>query len=634
MGDGMATFGRSLTRTADIVIRGALALRRDAPGAIPYPQPEPETLNRQELLQMQQHFNRRFHEWQAANAATRHDRLPEAYEEFIEAFREETSDEELFSNDMTRQAFHFWTEEAFAKGRVPLVEQAVDAMRRQNAALYDANLESALTHRDPAALFSAIDAAVEDRTLTPEEAQNALDDGLYRMNRAQIHDQLMEYGAENGWDAAVAQLALIEPEDVSYVSGMDADGNPVYRSISREDLSSIQDEVRQELQRARAEQTYRINETDRIWDERATTLFTDRSMPDLLAFKAWLEGVNPQTGEQMPDDQNPRHGMKSSTWRTWYNMVNSAIAREERELTAAEEVALDGQRAEALINLYRMNERDEDPKMVKEFIFQTTEAGIFDVDEARTLISFTDAQNQNPILQGIRREFDYLERLHEVTPAQRSRAEDAFLRWFNNEAVQLQGEEWAYNVDRTKPEDMARIARNIFYSAMDRELRDDKRSVYNISLESIQPSLSDAPVLRRDTHHIDDAEEVLHGVQTGQYLGWQSMPERKQFQLEALWSGHARMFREMSGVEPINSVQLDPRGTPILQGRDTAGRVRYFRFYLPMDDEGRVIRGQMNEELQIWDNEAQLWRPIESMTRATREGWIPFRVSEGPGYTP
>ena len=637
MSEGVAHLGRGMQQFGQSLLNAAPHWRR----------PEPtDEINRQELLQAQQYWNRRFNEWQHDNMNTRFDQIGDNYEDFVEAFRGEMAAPDRWSSPSTAEAFNFWYEESASARRLPVATQAQQAKAAYNTQLYESNLESAVTMRDTEGVVAAVQAGVADGTIAPEAAANVISDSVYAINLAQIHDDITAFAQTHGYDAAVMQLDEIKPEDVpAFTVGVDADGQPVQRKIDRADLDRIKADVRGELSRARSEQTYRINETDRIFDEQANLLFTDRSLPDLLAFKSWLEGVDPRTGEQVSDDQNPRLGMKSPTWRTWWGMVNKAIDDEYGNMDAASRAAVEEDRSRFFSEWYRAVNRGEDPQALREILFQGLERGLIGETETRTLVSYENTHNENPVFDGVRKEVEFLARTHEISPAQQARVWEAFHSWFMDDAIRRTPDgEWAYNPSRTSSEDMARIAHNIFYSKMDEDVRKDVRHAYSIEQGMINPALNQRTGVMgavRDEAHVDEAEAVLAAVQRGEYLGWEAMAPSARRQLETLAAGHTNVFTGATGIAPIETY-LDAKGQPIMQARDQYDRLRYFRFNVPLGDDGQPIierrvfgsRLLADEQPQVFDAERGLWYDVELRPSAPGSR-VHFTIRDDrPGMTP
>lgn len=635
-GRGMRNLGQSLLRLNEQLFGFAqMRAAEEARG---------ETLDRQELLQAQQYFQRRHNEWLAANNTTRFDKIESEYERFVDEFRNEVDNRsDLFTSDITSEAFHSWFELAASERRLPVQAQAAENRVAYHTSLYEDNLERAIADGDIEAVQTAVRAAVEDGIETPDGGTNVIQDALYQINFDRISENLMDQAREMGFENAVAALEEMPEGMFAFQVDVDEEGNPVYRELSSDDVDKIKDQVRDALDEEREEQEYQINRIDTAYAEFANQIFTNQTLGDLRGFKAWLEGRNPETGEQLPASDDPREGnaragMKEDTWRTWYNMVNGAIAAAERDLTDEEEEEEERARVQWNMEYLRMVENDEDPKKVNEFVLQGVERGHVDPEgEARTLLNFNDSRNENPVYAGIMKQITA--RVNELglseSEAQRvlTAAEDEFLTWFNNETVQRQQNgQWAYNMDTADRETQQKIAENIVLSAAPETLQDSERAAWAIREGEIVPSNTATSAFRRDEAQVTAEERLLAAIQRDEYLGWENLPgetgERIQEQLTSLWHGQARLFKELTGFLPMNTEQLDDRGRPIYVQTDRrTGRPRYFRFRIPTDEEGNLvnvgrafarggIRGAVtapsaNEILQVYNPDDGLYYDVE-----------------------
>lgn len=621
MSDGMRNFGAEL-RNLGRAIKGIRIPQQ--------PVPQAPQVNTQELTYAKQVFNRQFYEWQANAAGMRFDRVQGSYEEFLGRARNDLMGSDLFTDDVTREAFSYWMEEAGAQRRVPVAEQAVAQRAEYNRGLYDANYNGAVEAGDPQLLVESVYAAVEQGTIIPDEAMNEIDAGMYQINLRRVHDSIMEYAREFGFDAAVEQLNSLSPdsEQFQYQVGLTEDGEPNLRSMSEDDFQGILDQVRGELDEQRQEEKYRIDQADQQADKIAQSFFADTSRYSLLQFKTWLYGTDPMTGNGLDDASNPRVQMLPATWRTWDRLVNAALTDLDREATQAERDAADAAYRQFLIEHARMVEEDIPQEEINEETIRAFENNpLWNPEDIRTLVNYNEARNENPILESVQRYIGELTRQYQVNAAVAGEVEEAFLRWFRDDAVQMgQDGRPVYNIDRTSREDQRTIAENIFYSIASQHLEDQARAAYQIRDDQIVPSVSRGAFLQTDRGSIDDAERLQAAIQRGEYLGWDQMQPQIRRQLGTLWQGQARMFEEITGFRPTNSIDLDAKGYPIFTQSDaTTGRTSYFRFKVPTNEEGEVtvpvLGGQANEYLQVWDPDLEAWRKVR-VTNAGRAGTL------------
>jgi hypothetical protein len=627
-----------------------------------------QTLDRQELLQAQQYFQRRHNEWLANNNSTRFDQIEGEYERFVDEFRNEVNNRsDLFTSDITAEAFHSWFELAASERRLPVQAQAAENRAAYHQSLYEDNLERAIEDGDIEAVQTAVRAAVEDGVETPESGTNVIQDALYKINYDHIESSILDQAREIGYENAVAQLDAMEDELFRFQVDVDEEGNPVYRELETDDIETIKESVRDKLEEERAEQQYQIDRIDTAYAEFASDIFTNRTLGDLRGFKAWLEGRDPATGEQLPASAdprqgNPRAGMKESTWRTWYNMVNGAIAAAERELDEDEAAAAEQARLDWNVEFLRMVANDEDPRKVQEFIIQGVEAGDVDPEgEARTLVNFNESRNENPVYAGILDQITAHVNELDLSESEAKRvltaAEDEFLIWFNNETVRKdQTGQWAYNMDTADRATQQKIAENIVLSAAPEAVQNQQRAAWAIREGEILPSAQLTSLFGRgeakDERQVAAEERLLAAIQQDEYLGWENLPgetgDRVKEQLTTLWHGQAALFKDLTGFLPMNTEQLDDRGRPIYVQTDRrTGYPRYFRFRIPTDEEGNlqggVIRGAVgaataNEILQVYNPADGLYYDVDVRPESETNqlgGNVRFNMrTDLPGWEP
>jgi hypothetical protein len=322
--------------------------------------------------------------------------------------------------------------------------------------------------------------------------------------------------------------------------------------------------------------------------------------------------------------------MKEGTWRTWYNMVNGAIQAKLRDLTDDEAAQEEENRRAFNLEYMRLVTSDADQKQVEEYVLQGVERGLVDpTGEARTLLNFNDAQNENPVFKGIVDEIHA--RVNELglseadARAVLTDALDEHLKWFNNETIQRdQNGQWAYNLDTADRATQRKIANNIVLSAAPDAVQADMRAAWAIREGEILPSNQASGAFRRDVGEVAPEEELLAAIQREEYIGWEALVgetgDRVKEQLTTLWNGQARLFKDLTGFLPINQEQLDDKGRPIFVQRNRqTGEQTYFRFRIPIDEEGQLsggfwqggipgaLRAEANEILQAWVPEHEEW---------------------------
>lgn len=655
-GRGMRNLGNSLLRLNEQLFGFAqMRAAEEARG---------QTLDRQELLQAQQYFQRRHNEWLAENNTTRFDQIEGEYEQFVDEFRNEVNNRsDLFTSDVTSEAFHSWFELAASERRLPVQAQAAENRVAYHQSLYEDNLERAIADGDIEAVQTAVRAAVEDGVETPESGTNVIQDALYQINYDNIESSILDQAREMGYENAIAQLDAMDDELFKFQVDVDEEGNPVYRELDTGDIETIKEQVRDKLDEEREEQQYQIDRLDTAYAEFANDIFTNQTLGDLRGFKAWLEGRNPATGEALPTSEdprqgNPRTGMKESTWRTWYNMVNGAIAAAERELDEDEAAAAEQARLDWNVEFLRMVANDEEPRKVNEFVIQGVESGHVDPEgEARTLVNFNESRNENPVYAGILDQITAQVNELDLSESEAKRvmtaAQDEFLTWFNNETVRKdQTGQWAYNMDTADRATQQKIAENIVLSAAPEAVQDQQRAAWAIREGEIAPSNRATSAFRRDEGQINAEERLLAAIQQDEYLGWENLPgetgDRVKEQLTTLWHGQAALFKDLTGFLPMNSEQLDDRGRPIYVQTDRrTGRPRYFRFRIPTDEEGNlqggVIRGAVggataNEILQVYNPADGLYYDVEVRPESETNqlgGNVRFNMrTDLPGWEP
>lgn len=625
-------------------------------------QRQAEQASRQELIRAEQAFNRSYYEWQAAAADQRWDEVEQSYEQWLEQARNQfAADSEFFTSPETADRFSSWMEEAAAQRRVPVASAVAEQRAAHEQSVFESNVSSAIEGRDPEALVKATYAAADDGIIMPEQVAPTIEAGMYDINLGHIRSQVLEIGRKEGFDVALRTLEALNPADYQFVVGRDEAGNDIYTSPSEDDFATIRDEVREQLREQRNEFEYRIDETDRRWDETANALFRDNTLGDLLAFKAWLEGTNPETGEELPAGQNARDGMKASTWRTWHGLVTGLInsAEEEVDVAAREEA----ERA-FMAEFLRQVENDADPRQLNELVITAAEEGILaDPDKARTLINYNEGRNENPVYDSILDHINTLATQYELSDDATGRVVERFLSFYNSDAT-VQGADGrpVLNLDRTNSTDMARIASNIFYSAAGADVRAKARAAYNIRGESVLPQLGGEQYVEiGDRMRLDDAENLLTAIQEGQYMGWPQMGDEVTNQLHRLWAGQASMLESALGVRPVNSTDVSAAGMPLFQVETTRPRysdeaiaanqeairtgqpsnlqpsgyeTAWVRWVIPGERIPQELRRELDskqEALQVWDPQTQMWRwanvgrseggRVQISPRRDVEGW-------------
>lgn len=641
MADGISYFAQSL-RGLGQRLKG-----------IEWPSDDQNQVERQELLLAQSHFNTAYNEWLAANAETRWDRLGESYENFVSGYRDEYGPEsQRFSTEATGQSFGAWLDETISAKRVPVATQVAEARTAYRAELFQDNLAQATSTGDIAQVQRVVAAAVSEGTVDEMAYDDIVAGELHKINLNLLHQHIYSIASDpnRGLDAAMAEADRIASSPPTYTAGEDPQGNPISATLSREEILTVRDEVKEEIDNIRREQEYVIKETDRRFDEHANDLYTNASYGSLVSFKRWLEGVNPQTGDPLPDEQNPRTGMTSGTWRTWYSLVNAELEALEREAdaarTTAEEEALREARAEFMTELYNVIENDPDKEIPTTLILQGLENGMIDPlsGDARTLLNYADSRNENPVAPAMEAHIADLSKRYNISAATQGRVYEAYLKWWNENARPGAGEngEPLFNIDRADSAEMERVASNLFFATVGPQLEEDVSAAYRIRDDQIEPARNTGRFLQGDRNAIDDAERLLADIQAGRTVGYQAMPEAMQRKLNRLWYGHEQMFRNMTGTESIKTLRFAGNGHPTIVQQDNTGTTRYFRFVVPMDgydtDAGKLRDrglwgGDFNEQPQVWDAENKVWRDIEFGAYNRRGDYVNFTIiPDRPGW--
>jgi len=228
-------------------------------------------VDQQELISAQRQFNTSYNEWLASSQSLRWDEVEGSYENWNQAYRNEHSlDQNMFTNQDTQDVFNDWMEEQISAKRVPVAESASSMRTQYRQGLFQDNIEGAVADRDLGQVVEATQAAVEQGIINDYDKDDVIAGAARDIKLSGTRELIFAFADENGYEEAIAQLDTMgdDPDPKTglrpfeYIAGIDESGNPIVQSLSRDDVTEIKEQVRDELQIQRSEEDHRINQRD------------------------------------------------------------------------------------------------------------------------------------------------------------------------------------------------------------------------------------------------------------------------------------------------------------------------------------------------------------------------------------
>lgn len=570
-------------------------------------EPPEEQIDRQELLRAQQLFNTRYNDWLSESAGMRWDQVAPSYDEFASAFSSEAQfNEDLFTNDVTRGAFESWLGESISARRVPVAQQAAENRRAYDTGLMNDNINTAIQQGDPASLQVTLAAAVSDGLIEDFEYDNKLQEGMYTMNLNRLRSQVFNIARDGRFEAALDFIDSQPPEFYQFVSGYTADGQPIMTSLSRDDIETMKDEVREDLRTFRQEQAWRREDLDRRADETADEFFAAVQNSDMYAGRPATIGSmrNWLTSDEAVN------AMDDNTRFKWLARLETLVP----EPGAADQYP-DSDYYESQI--LRAALRKEDGSVLYQRVAELLQDGVIAPGTGRRLIDDIEDLASDPIFSSIYAILDEEVLNNNYSAETEARARVRLDRlWRNEWSILDENGMMRYRVDGMTDEQLFQAVRNeINWAATQTGERDeDIATTYDLIDGEVVPAPR-TPILRSLT--LDNIERIAIGIADDQYLGVDpnSMNDQRAINLRNYAFTLQNRLQEETAVDgaDMNLVSFDylANNTPVFTLPTREGDL-VFRYSMKGD-------GMFQKELQleVYVPSIGIWSPAEITRKFT-----------------